>query len=70
MPLQDISKPACEEYKTQARQKRQKRIDEAKPLPHTSYFSYLVINIPTAFWFQGFKNRYSYPLEIFFHNKK
>ena len=34
--LQDTSKPACEEYK-QARQKRHKRVDEAKPLPCASY---------------------------------
>ena len=40
MPLQDISKPACEEYKTQARQKRQKRVDEAEPM--TTYLLFLL----------------------------
>jgi len=52
--LQDTSKPACEEYKQQARQKRQQRVDEAEPLPQASYLSYMDISPTHCILIRGF----------------
>ena len=52
--LQDTSKPACGQYKQQARQKRHKRVDEAEPLPRASCLSYVVISPTHCILVRGF----------------